>query len=668
MIIYTDGTVEVKAGTPTPPPPGAARSAVIYDQGKSVEVRLASQESLPVVHAFPVTYPLFCFVDWHAGRYRRYGTLRVLELPTERLRVVYTNPGGAEVNFPLGTYTLKFDGVAVVTTTVSAATTRFYFDIPTNGLPVGWRIATGHGPNGMTSLPFPVFVNPGGNAVPAHAMPVMPISHDMVMDKEPFAYAFCPGRFTPTPRPLVARECPPFATALTPDKFYRTNLVPQRGRGVLRPNITPDGVMSCFNKMPYIYEDNFPYPLQHVLDGPRGYASIDSPTHIMPDRHGGAYCTTLNSVRRVSPTGEVRTRAGVVQVGPPGQYQIPDKLKRAYDTAISNQQWETAADRLYEIFNHLRVRLVGDWSGCPRRYHGFQEMWGAAFWQETLALDPNAPPQGGEQPHLVDPQLFVTGSRNNAAYRLTFSKNSFETEPRVTLFHADLAHPFDVVERNGRVYISERDAGRIGIYSASDGALINYLRTGLSLPEGLFIQDDWLYFSTRVGKVSGKIERINLVTDAQEFVCNVTEISLYIKFAVSDGTFGPRGTVFYTTWDLGWPTAVLPGGALWKYIGNSSPLAGGKGGQWATLGYMATVGVGMGRLFFGSAHEGLVMLSQALPTDQSIDIGKYTAGFNEYIADSNRLLYGDNTFGYYGFPLPWGESANKDYYMQHCTV
>jgi hypothetical protein len=69
-------------------------------------------------------------------------------------------------------------------------------------------------------------------------------------------------------------------------------------------------------------------------------------------------------------------------------------------------------------------------------------------------------------------------------------------------------------------------------------------------------------------------------------------------------------------------------------------------------------------MLFGTAEEGLHVVSQALPTDPVIDMKAYQAGMDQWQAKGYQLTHGPAGYGYYGLPLPWGVSPEIDYFLK----
>ena len=69
-------------------------------------------------------------------------------------------------------------------------------------------------------------------------------------------------------------------------------------------------------------------------------------------------------------------------------------------------------------------------------------------------------------------------------------------------------------------------------------------------------------------------------------------------------------------------------------------------------------------MLFGTAEEGLHVVSKALETDPVIDAAQYTAGQDQWQARGYRMTHGPGGYGFYGLPLPWGETPEIDYFLR----
>lgn len=101
-------------------------------------------------------------------------------------------------------------------------------------------------------------------------------------------------------------------------------------------------------------------------------------------------------------------------------------------------------------------------------------------------------------------------------------------------------------------------------------------------------------------------------------------------------------------------SARLPDGSLWNLAAINS---------FNTTGYGSAVGVGGGRIYTSSSEYGLRKKYLADP----IDSKKFALGSKAFIA-----MFGDLQWGPWGFygdeskPLPWGRSAELDYFLAEC--
>jgi hypothetical protein len=190
------------------------------------------------------------------------------------------------------------------------------------------------------------------------------------------------------------------------------------------------------------------------------------------------------------------------------------------------------------------------------------------------------------------------------------------------------------------------------------------------LPEGLVRQDDWLYFSSLA---QAQVRRVNRVTGELQVVhpVYIDANSFFVKMAISDGTFGARGTTF--TWN--WSNHYFGGPEIWGPIGPNgepaTPLStfwgGGQSGgtgDWTVHSGYGTAGCCERGVFInGNMVEGVSQITKAMPGDK-VETPAVTAGRTEYAQKGYKLSHGYDGFGFYGLPLPWGESANMDAYLQ----
>jgi hypothetical protein len=637
------------------------------------------------------------FDQYHtSSRYERFQRLEVLTGSTAsiRFRLFDLASGGVILTIPAGVYQLQVDGVTQSSVTMPASQVLGTFTLDITGISDGWRILdiVRVDTPSQSCAPWAVFVNKaGGQAIAHDEIPVMSGSYEIAHFSLDHQYAFVPATFDPTIAPLADRSCPVFSTADAHTTLFRENIVPSRHEAnIHRTSVNADGIKSTFNKQNYEFQDLVrEFPNYHLLDGPRGEGTLMAPTHIMVDRHGGAYCLDPWRVVRVSSDGTITTRAGWRDSKPPRNHSD--------NTAPGNSDG---------------LELVGDWSAIPADRRGFHELWGGAFDLNSVAfanLDTGAPQQLNsingelEHPHSIGPRLFVSDSQNNRICLLTFTRDSFTAAPAVTEFLTGLGDPWDVVWTvgteeglsTGVIYVSERTSHRIACYNATTGAFIRTVVDGAALatvnasrfvvslaplatiraedvvaPEGLAYRSGWLYYGSIAMQ---EVRRVNLTTGEIQVLCRPLfdpTNSRFIKIAVSDGTFGPDGTVFTVSHtasnNFGMPVAWLPGtgpaGTRWG-INGFDRISRGRGGMWESLGYPTAVGVGLGRLYCGSSEEGLIRISKAATGDLTPNMARYLSGQTLWQSLGYRMFYGEEGFGFYGLDLPWGEDQDIDYFL-----
>ena len=600
---------------------------------------------------------------WHeSSRYERYQRLTVLSGSSATIKFHGENfvVGGALRPLLAPRYTLLVDAQPKATATIASGATRGSFTLGLADLAQGWHLFEVSGGTAETCPRWFMYVDKGQIRADTF-VPVASGSYDVAHRGLRHFVARMPVGRKPTAWPLPARECPPFSEALPLAQLFRENLVPSREGNITRQNRTISGVVDSFNRQAYFWSDLIlkqpPLPL---LDGPRNVGTLQMPTAMLVTRQGGAYFADPWRVGRVAPDGTITTRAG---------YRHRDMAS----------YWQGPQD----------MELVGDWSAIPAERRGFHEIWGLAWDGASLVTDPNATPIDGEQPHVTGPRLFVADSQRNRVILLTFKPDNHDV-PVVTEFLTGLQDPWDLAWAGGVLYVTERQAHRIAAYDARTGAFLRTVVSGLPLaridthrevlrqadlatiraqpcvaPEGLFHQDGWLYFGS---KANGQVRRVKLDGSELQVVCEplIDGNSKFMKIALSDGTFGPRGTVFSWTWSIGafgMPMAHLPNGTRWNYH-TFEYISRGRGGRWESLGYASAGAIGMGRLITGSSQEGLVQVSKALPTDPAPDYKTFRAGQTAFLQRGLNLLHGHHGYGHFGLPLPWGEAPEIDHYLR----
>lgn len=580
--------------------------------------------------------------------------------------------GGVDRALLARRYRLLVDGTEVAAVDVAAGTKIASFTVPLGGLREGWHTLDIAGDPSEVCVPWFAYLQRGGSPVPQATMPVGEGTFSVKGNGyTSYSWAWVPSRFEPVTQPYPYAPRTAFAEALTRRSLAMTDIVPLRRGDIYRTRDT-EGVACSMNLQAYYFSSltSNEFPDLACLDGPRGQGSLAMATHLQVGRTGGVYFCDPWRMGHVAPDGTIRTIAG-------WRHRAP-----APRPVSSTQPALRAA-----------AELVGDWSSIPAERHGFHEAWGIAWDARTLVVDESAPPipNNGtlEKPHVGGPVAFVSDSRRNRVVRLQFDRASHEVPVKVTEFLTGLNDPWDVVCVDGVLYVSERLSHRIAAYDATTGAFLRVVVSGAALatvtrfrlvqrldslaaiqaqrcvaPEGLYHLDGWLYFGSLA---MAQVRRIHLATGELQVVCTprTDAGSNFLKIAVSDGTFGPRGTVFATSWSIvyaGRPTAYLPGtGAAWDYgpLGSEGP-----GQVWDTLGYGCAVGVGQGRLVCSTSSEGLHDIYKApagMPT-VTWERQQKTASA-AYRAAGYELTHGPGGWGYFGLPMPWGVSADIDTYL-----
>lgn len=574
-------------------------------------------------------------------------------------------------NFAFGqamALTLTADGAPIANATTSTSASSVTFTLTQaafNALPAGWaRLSISGVPTAWgVVLDTAMFVLKG--AASQSWMPVYSGSYEF---KHPIpnavkthTWAKVPAAWDPITHPLPPRVCPAFSTAPGRDQLVMTLLSPYRAEDVHRPTVNANGVISTAFRQNYFFFDwQASLPLWPLLDGPRGRGSIVCPTSIwigrtLPEgpKHYG--CDSWR-VFEEKADGTVKTLAGYRDSG-----------------ASMPRYWQ----------EDVVPELVGDWSAIPVARRGFHEAWDFIFAQFSITTDPNAPPIGGEPPHFAPgPVGYVADTQNDRVCKLQFSATDREATAVVTEFLTGLGNPWNLAEfyvgTTHYLLVSERTANRVSMWDQTTKQLVkSYPITG---PEGLRVMDGYALVGS---KATAAVWKIDLTTDAITKVRDLAtptpylnNNSMFVNLAISDGTFGPRGMFAVVTWsnnNSGLPFLFNANGSEivgWQYQGSARPgmpWAGihvdSAGVEEAALSYPTAVSIGGGRMVFGTVQEGLYMLSKALPADVQPDYTKYLNGLKEWRARGFDEVYGHRGWNLYGQVLPWGVSANIDYYM-----
>ena len=614
----------------------------------------------------------FSFEGQYTGgsAYWRAQELVILKGDTYKLRAVRLNGSSRQTLTPGEEFTLLCDGKPLVTATGEGQWLAFVF--PATLLAEGWHVFDIEGHSCMV---IGAYVLKGDQAQPHDWLPVWTASNEFSRKDGLYHLKWVPARFEPVQAPLPAWDFVPFSEPVSKRDTIRRDLVPVREMDSHRPYQDSHGIWSAANRQRYTYDDAHRLlPRYPLLDGPRGVGNAHGVFNVWIGRAtfernkpgsplgGNVYFCDGWRVCRVTKGGEITTLLGWRSKGAGHNWQ-EDPLESG------------------------QIELVGDWSRVagPK---GLREPWGFVFPEFSLVTDFNHPPipsENNQIPHIGSPVVLVADSLNNRIIRAEFNGKKHNVPPVVTEFITGLDDPWDCVEwkRSGKLIVSERGAHRICQYDIQTGLFERVIVSGAPLshvrpppsrwvirdaelevirqedcvgPEGLYIldDDDWLYFGSMA---MAQVKRVHLVTGEIEVCCNTAATSStgnkYVKIAVSDGTFGPRGTVFFSQWLNKLPVAYLPNGDRWLW------------GVSSTLAYDGALDIYNGRLVMGGCREGLVEFKLRLASDETIDSRRFERGEREYRDKGYYLSHSVAGMSYTGEPPPYGISDDMDYYLDH---
>jgi hypothetical protein len=634
--------------------------------------------------------------------------------------------GGATVAFPYPRYGVEFAKLnddktlapavergtfspaagaktANVTITLGSETDGWYLTQIVGYDAAGARVA-GHGMkywvvidrNGQAKN-SPLTVRQSSNYDWAHK----PASNPAPAGKGWYSYViYAKAAVTPQARPLPARDAvTPFATALTNASLARVALIPTTDSGdsdTHYPCVTNRGVLVSDNVQGYEpYHMFLKYPQIPDVDGPRGVCTTPFPLGLKGGRNGKVYGLSPHSLFVVDATGAKRTLAGI--------------------TCVAPYYWEHAPTSPTDP----RIKIVGDWdASVPADERWPHEAWAFDWDPRSLLLDNNAAPIGGEQPHLSytaangdvinGPRGFWVDSLNRLV-EIQFNGSNRAAPGKCRVRLSGLSDPWGMAVSGNSVYISERKANRVSEYnietwtkvrdvvSSPDASVVGFVQglprrrfrwnLGQSqttarnydcvAPESLVIRTiggiRWLY----VGSMAkGEVERIDLDNGTREHVAYPVMAvsgngvdSYFLQIAVSDGSFGPAGSVFTTTFyngpALGKPQAILPNGTPWPYNGGEVGYGVdmGAGRPWNGSHYALAVDCHEGRLFCSDSSGAINYFCKADAYDKPIDSAKARAGHEKWINEGHSAEHGPYAINRTTNPLPWGKDANLDYWM-----
>jgi hypothetical protein len=297
------------------------------------------------------------------------------------------------------------------------------------------------------------------------------------------------------------------------------------------------------------------------------------------------------------------------------------------------------------------------------------------------------------------------------------------------------------------IFITERQKHRISVYSAIDGSLIEHVLTndnaladplnptaggpygymdpqnrrwrwvgttygedasgncanfpqlwadvdahgGILAPEGVFYQDGWIYYAAMALNQVRRVSYVASLTGVPKYTIQVCIFiksfpiqSKWLEIKLSDGSFGPRSTIFTTTFDnqvTGYARAFIPfvgpdpttGNTVthsreWIYKKYGGDALSGGGGMWDDVSYPTGVAVNNGRIIMGSSAPGLVAffkttagLARQFPAPNLASVQR---GSDYYHNKHYSLIYGRAGWSHVDVDLPWGENADMDAYLR----
>lgn len=684
-----DEQVYVPDAPPPPPPPPAPTPAPTPAPPAPAPVPSPPAPEPPPPPPLPVPVNrrtlnpghILMVSEWllGGGAYDRADTLVVWKLSEVTATVGFRSwsPSLGDVPFMATRYRLKVGGVERAAVDVPVGAKSASFSVPLASIPEGHHQleVVPDTPTVETAVPGFVYMQRSATPETQATMPVLEGSYQVKGTWSSIQWAWVPAKFEPVTVPYPHGVRVPFSEPLPRTSLVMREIVPARHGDVYRTRDT-GGVLNTEGPQSYYWSTLAAsnYPTVPSLDGKRGHGSLAMATHLQIGRNGGVYFCDPWRVGHINLDGTIRTLAG---------WRHPSPAPRPASL--------TAADF------RAACELVGDWSSIPPERHGFHELWGLAWDARSLITDETAEPLPNngimEKPHVVGPRAFVSDTKNNRVCALQFARDAHNV-PVVTEFITGLKDPWDVICVEGVLYVSERLSHRIAAYDATTGAFLRVVVSGAPYatitairsvqrlmpietiraekcvaPEGMYYMDGWLYFASYA---MAQIKRVHLTTGVIETIVSVDSSSggilsggNFMKMAVSDGTFGPRGTVFFSSWSItqgGRPLAFLPDGTAWAY----PAFAGGGEGPgpvWDSIDYGCAVAVGQGRMLCSSSIEGLWDHHKAAGEPKSTSAVEKIARV-QYTDRGFHLTHGPAGWGYYGLPLPWGFTPEIDAYLR----
>jgi hypothetical protein len=496
----------------------------------------------------------------------------------------------------------------------------------------------------------------------------------------------------PVARPLPPKlSFTPFSTAVLPTKIIRRAVMQgpfANDPDTHYPLVMKSGITVMDNAQKYAQNGMFElHPRWSIIEGPRGKAQLPYPLGLEnAERNGKTYVVGNNYFAVVDSTGETKVLAfyshkeGVYWQEPP--------------TSVTDGRY--VSHGTFDPAIPLESRVLN-------------EPWGLGWVPRSLEVDLNAPLVGGEPPHksyiaadgrLVNGPLALIGDRNGGVWGVQFNGSDRAQPPYIYWFlpPGTVREGWDLVTDWDYLWISDRLGQRIAEYNtdtrkfirnvveaplaASEGYIANapqrkfYPFSGktpltarthaICYPEGIDKFRDpttgklWLYVASTATQApnrycpeTGEIEKTLCLP-----TYNSGGVGFYhSQISVSDGTVGPPGTIFHSTYlttGFGMPQAFLPGGAGWGWFNY----------QFGSSNYSIAVSANRGRITTCDNAGNIDQHHLIGPDDPVINWAAAQRGFTEYVRRGYPVLFTPNCGSTGNIPLPLGETPDMDAYLK----
>jgi hypothetical protein len=614
----------------------------------------------PRIHSEPVNRGAMVWpLAWAWSMPYQRSTGLIAWMPGADVSVEYKR-GGANGDGVLleRTYTLHIDGEPVSTVTVPAGRANWFFTFKAPTTP-GWVTLTTSGrAENESDIRYFALVKGGKSEM----VPVVQSSLELSERHTDKTHAWAwvpvgPGVARPTKdheyMPVTV-ESEQIADQLVPGDQYPPTLLHEAF-----------GDTIAVGNQAYYWDQvirlNRKWPDVILKDGPRGIGTLCFTTHIEIGR--GTQTEDPNSA----------PRKNIYACDP---WRVVRITNTGHITTLVGYRHESG-------LSGVEPELVGDWSAIPAERRGFDLLWGMCWDSRTTLhnIDTAAQPipaEDNRKPHLTGPRMYVADSKRKRICRVEFDGSSHTTPAKVSEVATGRGF-WDCVEdpTTNTMIASIRDEHRV-VRMTFDGEILETLiQNDLTMPggagldarhvawprgtvdevraqpilapEGLYLLDGLLYIGS---KAQGQITVLDMSTlkIARRVPVVITGNSMFVKLAVSDGSYSGRGTIFDTTFDV-------QHGARWYGI---KP----DGTKWITAtcvaypmaDYQMAVGIGGGRMICGGSDYGLVRHFKG-----TMNGALYAKGKAEFAAMHGRLVYGPHGVGRFAVE---GSDALR-YYVEH---